>query len=90
MGNRAIEKDRQEPPSETGGDPNWPHPFDRWLRRELQGLYRAAPGDPLPDEIANLAAQLEERLTAPEERAPEDPAEDRDESADPGGRERQG
>ncbi len=71
MGNRAIEKDRPDKKPETGGDPKWPHPFDRWLRRELQGLYGAAPGDPLPDEIADLAAKLEERLTTQEDRAEE-------------------
>ena len=39
-----------------------PHPLDSWLKRELQALYgNAGPGE-LPDEIAELAMRLEEKL----------------------------
>ena len=62
MSDRAIEKDR--PKSADAGDPQEQHPLNDWLRRELQGLYREACGEPLPDDIAELAARLEEKLKA--------------------------
>lgn len=39
------------------------HPMDRWLRRELSALSDGADADPLPEPMAKLAAQIEERLT---------------------------
>lgn len=60
MCSRAIEKDR--PSAGTAGDPKARHPLDDWLRRELQALCGDASGDPLPGDIAALAARLEEKL----------------------------
>lgn len=38
------------------------NPLDSWLRRELRALYDDTDADSLPAGIAELAAQLEERL----------------------------
>lgn len=39
-----------------------PHPLDTWLKRELQAFYGESDRDSLPVGIAELAAQLEEKL----------------------------
>ncbi len=83
MSNKAIEKDR--PGSGAANEPKAPHPLDQWLKRELQGLYAAGSGDGLPDDIAELAARLEERLKEAGDRG-EAPAEE----PEPGGDDNQG
>lgn len=36
--------------------------FDQWLIRELKTLYADTRQEPLPDEISDLARQLEQKL----------------------------
>lgn len=60
MSDRTMEKG--SPKSDATLEPSASHPLDSWLRRELQGLCTESDHEPLPPGIAELAAQLEERL----------------------------
>lgn len=62
MCSRAIEK--VGPRTGAAGDRTMRHPLDDWLRRELQALCGDPSADPLPRDIAALAARLEQRLAA--------------------------
>lgn len=54
--------EKASPKSDATLEPSASHPLDSWLRRELQGLCTESDDAPLPPGIAELAAQLEERL----------------------------
>ena len=46
----------------TEAEPERDHPFDKWLIRELKSLYADTRHEPLPDELSDLATQLEQKL----------------------------
>lgn len=50
------------PETDVAAEARAPHPMDSWLKRELQALYGGPEQAALPPGIAELAAQLEERL----------------------------
>ena len=60
MSNGAMDKSKTGVDAAEGMDA--PNPLDSWLKRELQTLYGDAAVGELPDEIAELAARLEEKL----------------------------
>ena len=54
-----------QPRGEAGGEQTTTHRFDDWLKHELRALYGNVASDPLPPDIAELAAELERRLGRP-------------------------
>ena len=60
MSNGAMDKPKAGGGATEGGES--PNALDSWLKRELQALYGDAASGELPDEIADLAARLEEKL----------------------------
>lgn len=48
----------------TAADSASSHPFDNWLRRELKARYVEFENQPLPPDLAELAGQLEARLSS--------------------------
>lgn len=51
-----------DPETDVAAKERAPHPLDSWLRRELQALYGGPEQATLPPGIAELAAQLEQKL----------------------------
>lgn len=55
-------KEKNRTGQDGDGEEAAPHPFDRWLQRELRALVGDAEPESLPPDIAGLAAKLEEKL----------------------------
>lgn len=60
MSNGTMDKPKAEVTAPETTDAA--NPLDTWLKRELRALYGDAGHAELPDEIAELAARLEEKL----------------------------
>lgn len=52
---------------EDGGEAA-PHPLERWMKRELQALHGDPASEPLPANIAVLAAKLQKKLKRRDDR----------------------
>ena len=60
-------REKDFPETDTTSDVS-SHPLDNWLKRELQTLYADFADEPLPPEMTELAARLEEKLRSASDR----------------------
>ena len=63
MNKKAMESELPDRDARSANDGS-PHPFDDWLRRELDSLYSGEDEQPLPPDIADLAEKLGEVLAS--------------------------